>query len=130
MLSVSYGTDLDKAINVINRVCTELVAEAGWKEKFFSTPQVLRVDKLGDSGIDIKIIGDVQPLEQWSVMGELRLRIKNTFDAEGIEIPWPHVKVFLGDQESGKALICPSCSSTNSPGSKFCSHCGGAIGSH
>ncbi len=129
-ISVSYGTDLDKAINVINRVCTELVAEAGWKEKFFSTPQVLRVDKLGDSGIDIKIIGDVQPLEQWSVMGELRLRIKNTFDAEGIEIPWPHVKVFLGDQESGKALICPSCSSTNSPGSKFCSHCGGAIGSH
>jgi len=30
------------------------------------------------------------------VMGELRLRIKKAFDAEGIEIPWPHTKVYFG----------------------------------
>jgi small-conductance mechanosensitive channel len=30
-------------------------------------------------------------------MGELRLRLKKAFDAEGIEIPWPHTKVYFGN---------------------------------
>jgi small-conductance mechanosensitive channel len=30
-------------------------------------------------------------------MGELRLRLKKVFDEEGIEIPWPHTKVFFGN---------------------------------
>jgi small-conductance mechanosensitive channel len=96
-VSVSYGTDLDNAIAVINRVCRELAEEEDWKDRFVTTPQVLRVDNLGDSGIEIKIIGDVKPLEQWTIMGELRLRLKKTFDAESIEIPWPHTKVYFGN---------------------------------
>jgi len=31
-------------------------------------------------------------LKQWEVMRELRKRIKKTFDEEGIEIPWLHIK--------------------------------------
>jgi small-conductance mechanosensitive channel len=97
-ISVAYDTDLDFAIDVINRVCKEMTEEEDWKSRFKSVPQVLRVDNLGDSGIDIKIIGDVQPLEQWNIMGQLRLRIKKAFDAEGIEIPWPHTKVYFGNK--------------------------------
>jgi small conductance mechanosensitive channel len=52
---------------------------------------------LGDSGIDIKILGDTKPAKQWAIMGELRLRLKDTFDKEGIEIPWPHTKVYFGN---------------------------------
>ena len=100
-ISVAYGTDLDHAINVINRVCNELAEDANWNGSLRTIPQVLRVNKLGDSGIDIKITGDVKPLEQWKVMGELRLHIKKAFDAEGIEIPWPHAKVYFGNAPGG-----------------------------
>lgn len=96
-ISVAYGEDLDHVIDVINRVSKELAEDARWKADFISTPQVLRVDKLGDSGIDIKILGDTKPSRQWDVMGELRLRLKRTFDKEGIEIPWPHTKVYFGN---------------------------------
>jgi len=96
-VSVSYGTDLDHAIKVINRVGQELAEDENWRKVIKSPPQVLRVDNLGDSGIDIKILGDVKPMEQWAVMGELRLRLKKAFDAEGIEIPWPHTKVYFGN---------------------------------
>ena len=95
-VSVAYDTDLDHAISVVNRVGKELAEDAKWRKVIKSPPQVLRVDNLGDSGIDIKILGDVKPMEQWAVMGELRLRIKKAFDAEGIEIPWPHTKVYFG----------------------------------
>jgi small conductance mechanosensitive channel len=30
------------------------------------------------------------PLEQWGIERELRKRIKETFEREGIEIPYPH----------------------------------------
>jgi small-conductance mechanosensitive channel len=95
-VSVAYGTNLDHAISVINRVGQEIAEDEKWREVIKSPPQVLRVNNLGDSGIDIKILGDVKPMQQWAVMGELRLRIKKAFDAEGIEIPWPHTKVYFG----------------------------------
>jgi small-conductance mechanosensitive channel len=94
---VAYGTDLDHAISVINRVGKALAEDEKWRKVIKSPPQVLRVNNLGDSGIDIKILGDVKPMEQWAVMGELRLRLKKAFDDEGIEIPWPHTKVYFGD---------------------------------
>jgi len=96
-ISVGYGEDLDRVIKVINRVCKEMAEEPEWNADFITPPQVLRVDNLGDSGIDIKILGDTKPIRQWAVMGELRLRLKRTFDAEGIEIPWPHTKVYFGN---------------------------------
>jgi moderate conductance mechanosensitive channel len=95
-VSVAYDTDLDHAISVINRVGQELAEDENWRPMIKTPPQVLRVNKLGDSGIDIKIVGDVKPMQQWAVMGQLRLRLKKAFDAEGIEIPWPHTKVYFG----------------------------------
>jgi len=100
-VSVSYGTDLDHAISVINRVGMELAEDENWRQLIKTPPQVLRVNNLGSSGIDIKIVGDVKPMQQWAIMGQLRLRLKKAFDAEGIEIPWPHTKVYFGNALPG-----------------------------
>ena len=100
---VAYGTDLDYAIKVMNRVGTELAEDENWKERLIEAPQVLRVNNFGDSGIDIRIAGRVQPHEKWSVTGELRLRLKKAFDKEDIEIPWPHTKVYFGNMPNRQA---------------------------
>ena len=102
--SVAYGTDLDHAISVMNRVGQELAEDEDWKSLIVTPPQVLRVNNLGDSGIDIKMLGDVKPSEQWGIMGELRLRMKKAFDSEGIEIPWPHTKVYFGNAPAGPVI--------------------------
>ncbi len=96
-IGVSYGTDLNHAIAVINKVGKEMSEDPQWAADFITPPQVLRVDNLGDSAIEIKILADTKPIKQWAIMGELRLRLKKTFDEEGIEIPWPHTKVYFGD---------------------------------
>jgi moderate conductance mechanosensitive channel len=96
-ISVSYDTDLDKAMEVINRVGKELAEDPQWAPAIISPPRAIRVDKLGDSGIEIKVLGDTKPIRQWDVMGELRLRLKRAFDKEGIEIPWPHTKIYFGN---------------------------------
>lgn len=97
-ITVSYESDLDRVITVINKVCSTLSDEKAWQDKIIKTPQVLRVDNFGDSGIEIKILGDTAPLAQWEIMGELRKRLKKEFDKQSIEIPYPHMKVyFAGD---------------------------------
>ena len=96
-ISVAYGEDLDRAIAVINRVGKELAEDSDWASIILKAPRVLRVDNLGDSGIELKVLGDTKPIRQWDVMGELRKRIKKAFDQEGIEIPWPHTKVYFGN---------------------------------
>jgi len=96
-ISVGYGEDLKRVFDTLNGICRDMAADPQWKDDFITAPSVVRVDKLGDSGIDIRIMGDTKPSRQWALMGELRLRIKNTFDSEGIEIPWPHTKVYFGN---------------------------------
>ncbi len=99
-VSVSYGTDLDKAIEVINRVCQEMAEEPRWKSMILKIPQAVRVDKLGDSGIDIKILGDTKAGVQVDVTSEIRKRLKKAFDDEGIEMPYPHMMVYFGNSPS------------------------------
>lgn len=95
-ISVGYGEDLDHVMEVLNRIGKEMAEEPYWSELILSAPQALRVDAFEDSGIAIKILGETKPIKQWEVMGELRRRIKRVFDEEGIEIPWPHTKVYFG----------------------------------
>ena len=75
------------------------------------------------------VLGETMPLKQWDVMSELRKRIKKAFDEEGIEIPWPHIKLYYGQSKASNANTCLACSHTNILGSKFCANCGAGLGS-
>lgn len=106
-IGVGYNTDLDKAIAVANRVGNDLAQDPAWSGHILKPPQVLRVDRLGDSAVEIKIVGDTRPGQQWLVTGELRLRLKKAFDTEQIEIPWPRLRVFSGREPGAAALPEP-----------------------
>ena len=99
-ITVAYKEDLTRVIEIINDECRKFKDDPEWGKDMLTAPEVLRVNKLGDSGIDIKILGDTKPIRQWALMGELRKRIKDRFDEEGVEIPWPHAKVYFGDKPS------------------------------
>lgn len=92
-IGVSYNASLDKTIKVINNVGKELAKDKIWKEFIIEPPQFLRVDDLADSAVILKIVGEVHPLERWSVTGELRKRLKEEFGKENIEIPFPQMVV-------------------------------------
>ena len=97
-ISVAYKEDLDRVMAIIRKTWEELADDPDWGPFLISkTPWLLRVDAFGDSGIVIKVVGETQPIKQWDVMGELRRRIKKVFDEQGIEIPWPHTKVYFGN---------------------------------
>jgi small conductance mechanosensitive channel len=127
-IGVAYKEDLDRVMAIIRKTWEELAEDTDWGPQLISkTPWLLRVNEFGDSGIIIKVVGETKPMTQWNVMGELRLRIKRVFDEEGIEIPWPHVKLYMGEGPVEKGLTCKACSRVNLPSSKFCAHCGASL---
>jgi len=123
-IAVGYGEDMDHVFAVINRVGKELAEDAYFSKLIKTPPKVLRVQKFSDSGIDIRVLGDVSPMMQWEVTGELRKRLKKAFDDEGIEIPWPHLKLYFGESQKKNSVICKACSHPNPAGSNFCLNCG------
>ncbi len=102
-VGVAYKEDLDHVMDLVKRTWEELAEDPEWKDKIISeTPWMLRVEEFGDSGIIIRAIGDTRPMQQWAVLGELRRRIKIVFDNEGVEIPWPHIKLYMGEEKKAE----------------------------
>ncbi len=102
-INVAYKEDLDRVMALMKKTWEEMTEDPDWGPFMISkTPWLLRVDEFGDSGITIKMVGETEPIKQWDVMGEYRRRVKRVFDKEGIEIPWPHVKLYYGDATSSR----------------------------
>jgi len=92
-ISVAYGTDIDKVEKIINALGKQLSSEKEWEDQILEKPHFLRVTKLGDSSVEIKVVGKTEPNKQWGVTGELRRRILEAFKKEKIEIPFPQIVV-------------------------------------
>lgn len=88
-VTVVYGTDLEKASEVIDGVGREMAADPAWRRRVLEAPHVERIEALGEYGVTIKILGLVRAPEKWAAGGELRKRLLTAFAANGIEIPRP-----------------------------------------
>ena len=95
-VGVAYKENLERVIEILNRIGDELSHDAYFGLLIITPPQVLRVNSFDDSAITIKMVGDCKPLKQWEISGELHLRIKREFDAASIEIPFPHQTLYWG----------------------------------
>src|SRR6476620_4169726 len=72
---VAYGTDIDRAIDVVDAVGRELHEDPVWKRRILETPRVERVEALGEYGVTLKILGSVRATDQWAAGGEFRKRL-------------------------------------------------------
>jgi small conductance mechanosensitive channel len=103
-VEVAYDTDLEKAIKVLEEVCAEY---ARGNDRLVAPPVVLGVQTLAESGINLRILARTKPMEQWGVERELKRLIKERFDAEGIEIPFPH-RLLIVRGGSGESATPPA----------------------
>lgn len=94
-LGVSYSADLEEVIATINEVGELLAQDEEWKEHIREPVAFVRVNSFADSAVEVKVIGETEPLQQWAVAGEFRKRIKIAFDKKGIEIPFPQRVVHM-----------------------------------
>ena len=90
-VGVSYEGDLEHALAVLEQIARD--AREDIPE--ITGPPNLRVFDFNASDVGLRVSVPVRPGRHWDVACELRRRIKLTFDAEGVEIPFSRQVVIL-----------------------------------
>lgn len=89
-IPISFKEDVDRVMGVIVDEAEKFRADPEVGEWVTDTPVMLGVDKFTESGAIIKFMVQTQPDKIFATRRQLFRRIKNRFDAEGIEISVPH----------------------------------------
>lgn len=102
-INVAYREDVDEVMTVLKQIAGELQADPEYAKAILEPLEMLGVDQFADSAVVIKCRIKTLPLQQWRVGREMNRRIKKTFDARGIEIPFPHRTIYWGEPKQGTA---------------------------
>ncbi|MDX2274054.1 MAG: mechanosensitive ion channel [Hyphomonadaceae bacterium] len=96
-LSVDYSADIPRAIEVMKETGAELRADSEFAPLLLDSIEVVGVDKLADSAVVLKARIKTLPGKQWTVKREYLKRVKAAFDAAGVIIPFPTLKLIPAD---------------------------------
>jgi small conductance mechanosensitive channel len=102
-VGVAYREDTDHVCEVLKRVDTELRTNPDYAKELLEPLEILGVDQFADSAVIIKARLKTKPIKQWFVGREFNRLMKKAFDAEGIEIPFPHTTLYFGVDRAGEA---------------------------
>ena len=100
-VGVAYREDVDEVISVIRTVDEALRSDADYREDILEPIEVLGLDRFADSAVVIRARTKTRPMQQWRVGREFNRRLKKELDARGIEIPFPHVTLYMGQDKAG-----------------------------
>jgi small conductance mechanosensitive channel len=88
-IGIAYGDDVDKAREVIKRLCDE-------DSRILKDPEVfIAVSALADSSVNFAVRAWVNAADYWGVHFELNEKVYKTFESEGLNIPFPQMDVHL-----------------------------------
>lgn len=102
-LGVAYREDLDEVYRVMRETGAALRADPEIGSRILEDLEIQGVQDWGDSAVVIRCRFKTMAMEQWGVRRAFLGLLKKAFDAHGIEIPYPHLTIYAGQDKQGKA---------------------------
>jgi len=104
-VSIAYSENIGEVCEVMREVAGQLRASEVIGAKILDDIDIAGVQDWADSAIMIRCRFKTVALEQWCVRREFLRRLKEAFDARGIEIPYNHMDltIYAGQDRQGKA---------------------------
>ena len=106
-IGVAYREDVDEVIAVVREADEELRQNPDLKKDILAPIEILGLDKFADSAVVIKARIKTKPIRQWAVGREFNRILKKKFDEKNIEIPFPHMTVYVGQDKKGSSPPLP-----------------------
>lgn len=94
-IEVAYGTDHDRAGEIIKAAADRVWREQRPNTVIIEEPELWGVERLGESGVAIRLAVKCAPADQWKVSRVLRGEIKRDLDAADVEIPFPQQTLWV-----------------------------------
>ena len=92
-LGVSYKTNVAHVVRVLKELGRELKEMPEYSKFVLDDIEVFGLNEFQDSSISIQFRIKTTPQEQWMIKRKLNEMIKERFEKEGIEIPFPQLVV-------------------------------------
>jgi len=102
-IGVVYREDVDEVIELVKDVDKELRNDPAFKEDILAPIEIFGLGQFADSPVIIKSRTTTKPIKQWNIGWELNRRLKKKFDEKDIEIPFPHVTLYMGKDKNGES---------------------------
>nr|WP_306424403.1 mechanosensitive ion channel domain-containing protein [Cobetia sp. Dlab-2-U] len=99
---ISYRENVDHAIVHLRAAFDELEASS-YGPEILEPVTIAGVSALADSSVNIRVMIKTSPGNQWAIGREYNKLVKQHFDAAGIEIPFPHMTMYFGQDKDGGA---------------------------
>ncbi len=97
-INVPYNEDINRIIEILEEVCNEIKYSS---EDIVEGPNVLGISDLGEYNTKLSIIAKTKPMAQWEVEREIRKKIKDAFERENIQQPYPKIVVMENSDLKG-----------------------------
>jgi small conductance mechanosensitive channel len=85
-ITLDHGSDISLAQDALLDVAREVQSDPAFKGVILEDPEVWGIESIDAGGIVLRVVMKTQPLQQWKVARELRLRIKERFDIDGLRM--------------------------------------------
>ena len=102
-IGVAYREHLDEVYAVLRETARRMRADEVYGPRILDDLEIAGVERWDNSAVVVRCRFRVIALEQWSVRREFLRRLKQSFDEAGIEIPYPHLTVYAGQDKEGVA---------------------------
>jgi small-conductance mechanosensitive channel len=99
-VTVAYREDVDRVLSLLQEEVRQFAEDPAWKPMVSGEPRVAGVERLAEAGVMLRLWVDLYPGTQSDAERELRRRIKNRFDREGIEISVPRLVHVVNEPRS------------------------------
>jgi moderate conductance mechanosensitive channel len=95
-ISVAYSANSDKVIEALQEIGTELAEDTEFSPLLVAKPDVPGIDKVSGEAVEYLMLVKTKPGSQDAVRRELRRRIKESFEKNGIEPGNPN-RLYVSD---------------------------------
>ncbi len=100
-IGVAYKEDVDQVMDILREIGEEMRNDPEYGKNILEPIEIFGLHKFDDSAIVVRARLTTKPLKQWGLKREFNRRVKRVFDERGIEIPFPHRTIYMGEPKQG-----------------------------
>jgi small conductance mechanosensitive channel len=86
-IPIAYDENLERVRRIIEQVALAMDDDPAFDDMLLGRPEFAGVESMSGEAVFIRVAAKAAPEQQTPVARELRERIKNAFDAEGVRVP-------------------------------------------
>jgi len=102
-IGVAYRENIAEVKAAMHEAYDRLVAREELGENIIGPFEMFGVTELADSSVIVRGRIKTKPGQQWAIGRAYNEMVKEVFDERGIEIPFPHLTLYAGEDKGGTA---------------------------